>query len=142
MKLRWLRNLLILGAVATFPIILAQQSRNILPMIAGGSVPLYPPLARAANVQGDVHISIGTDGAKVITAQVKDGHRLLSVAAEENVRTWQFSKHDPTSFTVTYRYRIDPAADPNNPTVKIRFPIEVEVSMAPLVLSDPPSDVK
>jgi hypothetical protein len=66
----------------------------------------------------------------------------LAAAAEENARTWQFSKHEPTSFTVTYRYRLDAKADPNNPTVTLRFPTEVDVSIAPLVLSDPSPDTK
>jgi hypothetical protein len=119
----------------------AQQPKAVLPMVAGGAVPLYPPLARAAKVQGVVHLKVVTDGAKVVTAQVEDGNRLLASASEENVRTWLFSKHEPTSFTVTYRYRLDAHADPNNPTVTLRFPTEVDVSIAPLVISDPPAEI-
>ena len=32
----------------------AQQPKAVLPMVAGGAMPLYPPLARAAKVQGVV----------------------------------------------------------------------------------------
>lgn len=120
----------------------AQQPKAVLPMVAGGAVPLYPPLARAAKVQGVVHLKVVTDGTRVVTAQAEDGSRVLAAAAEENARTWQFSKHEPTSFTVTYRYRLDANADPNNPTVTLRFPTEVDVSMAPLVLSDPSPSTK
>lgn len=118
----------------------AQQPKAVLPMVAGGAVPLYPPLARATKVQGVVHLKVVTDGTRVITAHAEDGNRLLATASEENARTWQFSKHEPTSFTVTYRYRLDASADPNNPTVTLRFPTEVDVAIAPLVLSDPPAD--
>lgn len=121
---------------------LAQPPKAVLPMVAGGAVPLYPPVARVTKVQGIVHLKVVTDGTKVVMAHAEDGHRLLARASEENVRTWVFSKHEPTSFTVTYRYRLDAHADPNNPTVTLRFPSEVDVSIAPLVLSDPPARIR
>lgn len=122
--------------------LVAQQSRSIMPTIAGGAVPLYPPLARAAKVQGVVHVKITTDGLRVVSAQAEEGPRLLVNAAEESARIWQFSKHEPMSFKVTYRYRLDADADPNNPTVTLRFPTEVDVTIAPLVISDPPAETK
>ena len=121
--------------------IAAQEPKIVAPLIAGASVPLYPPLARAAKVQGVVHVKVTTDGSKVETARAEDGHPLLVAAAEENARTWQFSKHEPISFTVTYRYRLDKDADPNNPTVILRLPMEITVSIAPLVISDPPTQI-
>ena len=115
---------------------MAQDSKVALPMIAGASVPLYPPLARAANVQGVVHVKITTDGHGVSATHVEDGHKLLAVAAEENARTWQFATHEPTTFTVTYHYKLDAKlkGNPNNPTVILRLPTEVEISTVPLVL--------
>jgi len=132
----------LLLVAAFIPAVVAQQSRSVMPMIAGGAVPLYPPLARAAKVQGVVHVRITTDGMRAVMAQAEDGHRLLAVAAEENARTWHFSKHEPMSFRVTYRYMLDPDVEPNNPTVTIRFPTEVNVSIAPLVISDPHAETK
>ncbi|MCZ2149673.1 MAG: energy transducer TonB [Bryobacterales bacterium] len=132
----------LLLVAAFLPTIVAQQSRSVMPMIAGGAVPLYPPLARAAKIQGVVHVRITTDGSRAVTAQAEDGQRLLAVAAEENARTWQFSKHSPMSFMVTYRYRLDADADPNNPTVTLRFLTEIDVSIAPLVISDPSAETK
>ncbi len=113
-----------------------QNLKVTLPMVAGATVPLYPPLARAANVQGVVHVKITTDGHHVIATHVEDGPKLLATAAEENARTWEFATHDPTTFTVTYHYKLDAklAGNPNNPIVILRLPTEVEVSSAPLVL--------
>jgi len=68
-------------------------------MVASAQVPLYPPVARLANVEGVVHLKVTTDGHHVVSTQVEDGHRLLAALAEENVRTWQFSLHEPTTFT-------------------------------------------
>jgi len=114
----------------------AQHSEVALPMVAAAAVPLYPPLARAANVQGVVHLKITTDGHRVIATHVEDGHKLLAAAADENARTWQFATHEATTFIVTYRYKLDPGlkGDPNNPTVLLRLPVEIEICRSPLVL--------
>jgi hypothetical protein len=93
-------------------------------------VPLYPPIARLANVEGVVHLKVTTDGHRLVSTQVEDGHKLLAASAEENARTWQFSLHEPATFTVTYTYKLveDWKGDPDNPTVVLRFPTQVEVS--------------
>jgi TonB-like protein len=133
---RNLPRLAFIVAVVWTAVGMAQNSKVALPMVAGASVPLYPPLARAANVQGVVHVKITTDGHSVSAAHAEDGHKLLAVAAEENARTWQFATHEPTTFTVTYHYRLDAKlkGNPNNPTVILRLPTEVEISIVPLVL--------
>lgn len=115
---------------------MAQNSKTALPMVAGAAVPLYPPLARAANVQGVVHVTVTTDGHRVIATHVEDGHKLLATAADANARTWEFATHDPTTFTVSYHYKLDAKlkGNPNNPTVILRLPTEVEISTVPLVL--------
>jgi hypothetical protein len=117
---------------------MAQESEIVLPMVAGAAVPLYPPLARVARVEGAVHVKVTTDGHRVIATHVEDGSKLLGAAAEENVRTWQFATHDPTTFTVTYRYKLDPnlKGNPNNPTIVLKLPTEVEISTLPM----PPLD--
>jgi hypothetical protein len=84
----------------------AQESRIALPMVAAAAVPLYPPLARVAHVQGIVHVKMTTDGHRVIVTHAEDGHKVLAAAAEENARTWEFATHEPTTFTVTYHYWI------------------------------------
>ncbi len=130
------RRLAFMVAVLWACAAMAQDSKVALPMVAGAAVPLYPPLARAANVQGVVHVKITTDGHRVIATHVKDGHKLLATAADENARTWQFATHDPTTFTVTYHYKLDAKlkGNPNNPTVILRLPTEVEIFSLPMVL--------
>jgi outer membrane biosynthesis protein TonB len=48
------------------------HSKVALPMLASASVPLYPPLARTANVEGVVHVSVTTDGQRVASAHAQD----------------------------------------------------------------------
>lgn len=118
--------------------VMAQEPKLALPAVAGAAVPLCPPLARAAKVQGVVHLKITTDGRRVIATHVEDGHKLLATAAEENARTWQFATHEPTTFTATYYYKLDAnlKGNPNNSTVLLRLPTEIEISILPM----PPLD--
>jgi hypothetical protein len=98
-------------------------------MVSSAQVPLYPAVARLANVEGAVHLKVTTDGHRVISTQVEDGHKLLAAPTEENVRTWQFSIHEPTTFTVTFIYKLVTDLEPiqNNPRIILNLPTKVEV---------------
>jgi len=107
-------------------------------MVAAAQVPLYPPLARAAGIQGEVRMKVNTDGDSVVSTRVENGHPTLARAAAENAQTWRFATHEPTAFTVIYHYKIVAGlkGHSNNPTVVLRLPTEVEVSTTPM----PPLD--
>jgi outer membrane biosynthesis protein TonB len=122
----------------------AQESKAVSLKVATIGVPIYPPLARAAHVEGTVHIKITTDGQRVIGTHVEDGHKLLAAAAEENAKSWQFTANGPATFIVTYRYKLVPGlkGDPSSPAITLRLPNEVQVSTVPLVISDPGAQVK
>src|SRR5215475_6632382 len=67
------------------------------------------------------------DGHKVIEAHAEETNKLLSTAAEDNAMKWEFSMHTPVSFTITYHYKLADECEPNNPTVTLHLPTEVEV---------------
>jgi len=119
----------LIGLMA-FHILMAQPRKVTLPRVAEAKVPLYPRLARAASVQGKVRVKVTTDGHRVLTTTVENGAPLLAVAAEENLRTWQFASHEPISFIVTYTYKLSGnwKEQSDNPTVTMRLPTEVKVS--------------
>jgi outer membrane biosynthesis protein TonB len=79
----------------------AHHAEVSLPRVASAVVPLYPPLARVANVEGVVRLTAETDGHKVIGVRVLDGNKLLADAATANVKTWRFAEHAPTRLDVT-----------------------------------------
>jgi hypothetical protein len=111
----------------------AQQAKVALPRVAAMEVPYYSPLARVANVEGVVQIKITTDGRRVVATRVEDSRsKVLSAAAEQNARSWQFFTHEPTTILVTYRYKLltEWNGDPETPTVVLRLPTEVEVSIS------------
>ncbi len=119
-----------------------QQMKVAPPSVAAAAVPLYPPLARMARIEGVVHVKITTDGHKVIATQPEDGHKMLAAAAESNAKTWEFATHEPTTFTVTYQYKLvaESKENPYGPTVILRLPTEVEVITTPIFISDPAPD--
>ena len=104
-----------------------QEPTPALPMVSAAPVPLYPPLARHTNTQGVIHVKIQTDGHKVVQARAEETNKLLSTAAEENAKNWEFSMHTPVTFTITYHFKLADECDPNNPTVTLHLPTEVEV---------------
>ena len=106
------------------------------PAIAATSLPMYPPLARAARVEGVVHVRIRTDGTRAVSARAEDGAQLLAQSAEANALTWRFQVHGPTELVLTYTYRIDSALAAEELVVRLHYPLHVDVSTAPLVVRD------
>ena len=102
------------------------------------AIPFYPPIARAANMQGIVHIRLTTDGTRVVATHVEDGPKLLADGAEKNVKTWEFGGDYATTFSVTYRFRLTKNSSQGfiRETVILRLPTEIEVLSPP----NPPLD--
>jgi protein TonB len=63
------------------------QSYNLINRV----IPLYPPLAKQARIQGTVRFTalIGADGS-VVSLQLVSGHPLLVEAAKDAVAQWQY----------------------------------------------------
>jgi len=91
---------------AIVPLAKPQDSPDVLPKVVQHSQPIYPPLARQTRIQGDVRVRLVTDGASVTNVEAVAGHPLLRKATEDNVRTWKFASHRPSSFFVTFRYKL------------------------------------
>jgi hypothetical protein len=90
-----------------------------------------------------VHVKVTTDGHRAVATHAEDGPKLLAAAAEENARTWQFAVHEPTTFTVTYHYKLVPGmkGNPDNPEIVLRLPTEVQVRTLPMPpMADPSPD--
>ena len=120
---------ILLTAERSAPTVIEESSLGF-PSVAHADVPLYPPIARVANVDGVVKVKVTTDGHRVVNTEVEpNANPLLARAAQENLRSWEFAVHEAASFTVTYRYMIvdDIDARQENPTVVLKLPTEVEV---------------
>jgi hypothetical protein len=87
----------------------APQAQPSLPKVVHGSAPFYPRIAAAARIEGVVLLRVSTDGERVSKVDVESGPPLLVRVATENVKTWEFEPHSPTSFRVRFRYKLSRA---------------------------------
>jgi TonB family protein len=116
-----------------------------LPVVKSGEMPLYPPLANMARIQGDVHLRVTTDGSGVASVVVESGQPMLAKAAQDDVTTWKFEPHEPTSFSTLFSYRL--LAEPNcktdksgNGEVHLNLPTQVEITTNPRGACYDPND--
>ena len=78
--------------------------------------PIYPPLARAARVEGDVDLklSIRRDGS-LESATVVSGHPLLSAAALDSAQHTQFECREcsepATDYRLVYTFQVETVSD-------------------------------
>jgi TonB family protein len=113
----------------------AQKDPSALPKVTGFTCPKYPSNAESMRLSGTVRMDVTTDGHQVVEVKISNrAHPVLAQAAERNVRTWKFSEHPPTSFTVTYVYAFEGnyKADPvTKCAAKMELPTNVTVSTKP-----------
>jgi TonB family protein len=133
----WGENVRLSQAVLLLSVLVAlslpakpQESERPLPKVVEHTEPTYPALCRMARISGDVLITFTTDGQSVIRAEADTGHELLRQSAVQNVRTWKFVAHDPGTFHVTFRYKIQSDQDnvvflPSSAVVEIATPTPI-----------------
>jgi TonB family protein len=75
----------------------------------------YPPIARAARVQGDVVVSFRlTSEGRATDVMPVSGPAMLQGVAVENVKAWRFKSKGELSqqaYKVTFHFRLDPPDD-------------------------------
>lgn len=93
--------------------------------------PVYPAIAKAAQVSGDVvlQVEIGTDG-KVSKTVILSGPPMLKQAAVDAVAKWTFKPYErdgqvmPVTATVTVKFRLAEPVDENDRAIaKEYFPL-------------------
>ena len=87
MKSKLVRTVLLLSATVAF----GQRVPDTQPHLKSAGLPQYPPIARLAQIQGEVKVEfvLNSDGEPVSVIAVS-GHPMLKAAAEQNVKTWRF----------------------------------------------------
>jgi hypothetical protein len=123
---------------------LAQKAEQELPLVIAGKMPLYPIMPRLARVEGVVKIRVTTDGEKVTSFEAESGPPMLVKFAKENILTWEFVKHKPTTFITTFEYVIggpDQCMYSNGASV-LNLPLEIRISAKGLKTCDPAVEIK
>lgn len=121
------------------------QSRAPLPAVVSASVPFYPRISQVAHIEGVVRLRISTDGQRVSAVRVESGPQMLAQAAKQNVETWQFQQHKPTTFEVMFQYQLLPSTcdskcncgSKEGASVLLRLPTLVEVKAGEVLTCDP-----
>ena len=138
---------LVLGALGAIAAIRQPAPRL---SVVSAQVPFYPPDVQGAHIEGVVELRNSTDGVRPISVERVSGQPMLSTAAIQNVKTWVFEHHEPTSFQATFRYRLldshcDSACNcgsAERPNVVLRLPTEVEISAEEALICDPSTTPK
>ena len=144
-----MRLLLLMLAVAVSASGQSATQEARAPALTSAAVPFYPRVPQQAHIEGEVRLRLSTDGNRVTNVEVESGQPMLVQAAKENVKTWQFERHAPTSFETTFRYRLFPSkcdsqcncGGVEKGTVLLRLPTEAEVSAETLMTCDPAETV-
>lgn len=140
-------GILILLVLGLGGVMAVGQQKKPLPNVLRASVPFYPRMSQAAHIEGVVRLRVSTDGNRVASVEVQSGQPMLAQAAQDNVKTWRFQTHSPTTFEATFHYKLLPSkcdAECNcdsveKPSVLLRLPTDVEVSAKELMVCDPAS---
>lgn len=105
-------------------------------------MPCYPPLARAARVQGTARIRlVVADDGSVTSAAAVEGHALLAKAAIDNVRTWKFATGDASRIVepvIVFEYRLEDGSGWNRCATRVIFKSWNRVTIVSKF--NPPSD--
>jgi hypothetical protein len=117
----------------------AQGAEQKIPLLIAGELPLYPPIARAARVQGIVKVKVTTDGKNVSLISEESGPQMLVKSAKEKILTWKFVDHKPTTFMVTFHYSIEEPyqCGYGNGAMVLHLPREARITVKGLKTCDP-----
>jgi hypothetical protein len=117
----------------------AQNSERKLPLLTAGQLPVYPLIALHARIEGVVKISVTTDGRSVSSLDVESGPPMLVRSTKENILTWKFVDHKPTTFLATFEYVIEEPAqcEFSNGVSVLNLPRKARISAKGLKTCDP-----
>jgi hypothetical protein len=91
------------------------------PILQGATLPMYPPIAKAAHITGKVVVRVTVKDGLVVKTDVRSGQRFLESPTVENLKTWRFAADVTGEYTMTYTYEISGEASeqPTNAKVEI-----------------------
>jgi TonB family protein len=107
------------------------QAQNA-PTLISATFPVYPPIAKAAQVRGDIKVRVRIDASGDVTnSEILEGHKLLNDYSITAARQWKFEKQsiqDKRYAELTFRYSLMPrCSDKRSQTPIFHAPLTVEV---------------
>jgi TonB family protein len=117
-----------LSTLALCCLSLAQQPPD--PILRSAQLPLYPPLALATRVEGEVKVSFVLDNkGEVASVEVLSGHPMLREAAAAVVKSWKFDLpknlfRTEWKYDTSFRYRLSGRELESNETAKLTVVVD------------------
>jgi hypothetical protein len=74
--------------------------------VVRAEIPQYPPLARRADLEGDVLVKLRVADGEVVEKIILTGDSLFHETVLENVETWRFPMEDAGELLSTFRFRL------------------------------------
>lgn len=81
--------------------------RSPVPLLLEAAVPLYPDIARNAQISGEVIVEVTIKGGRAAATAVKSGDRALAQAALKNIATWRFDEKVEATFTTRFEFILE-----------------------------------
>ena len=73
------------------------------PILQSGQIPIYPPIALAARIEGEVKVAfVLNEKGEVESVDVQSGHPMLREATADIVKSWKFKL--PNLFRTEWKY--------------------------------------
>lgn len=104
-------------------------------IVTAGEIPIYPPTAIAARLEGTVVLVVRVSKGVVQQAEpMPGGNALLASAARRNALSWKFSPDVSGSVNVRFVYELEKneVVLPENPEVQMRLPEFVRITAKPV----------
>lgn len=104
-------------------------------IVTAGELPLYPPTAIAARLEGTVVLSVRVAKGVVQQAEPMPGaNALLASAARRNALSWKFPPDVSGSVNVRFVYELENGEVilPENPEIQMRLPEFVRITAKPV----------
>ncbi len=111
-----------------------------VPILLGSTLPMYPPIAKAAHVTGKVVVRVIVRDGLVVKTEIvsvndgRSGQRFLESPTVENLKTWRFAADVTGAFTVSYTYEISgtETEEPTNAKVEMLPSLDVKITARPV----------
>jgi TonB family protein len=99
------------------------------PILKSGQMPIYPPIARAARIEGEVKVTfVLNEKGEVESVDVKSGHPMLRDATADIVKSWKFRLPDlfrtEWKYDTVFRYHLSGKELESNETAKLTIVVD------------------
>jgi len=103
-------------------------------LVISAEIPIYPPAALAARIEGTVIAAIKVSKGVVVEADIVSGRSILASSVKRNVLTWRFSTDVNGTQRVMYVFELSKTVvlRPENPQIQLRLPNSVKLIANPV----------